>query len=326
MIKREYCKIGEEYVIFTYKSVAFSLPLERVSGPLIARNNRIFDVGVCYQERSDMKISVYVCLLSLLFVPVCGVCSEKAADKSPAPKEVDFFQAMEDGLIDASIVTYSSLDARVTIRNKTKEPLQVDLPDTFAAVHVFQFEDFGGGMDMGGDGGMRGGGGRSGGGGGRSGGGQSSGGGGLGRGGGGGGGMFNLAPEQVYRQNVKTVCLEHGKREPRKHMKYAIRPLDSVTDKKEVHVLCSLVGTGAVDQKSAQAAVWHYNNDMSWEELARKQHKPRVDSPKTVPYFSRQQMVYAMQLGKKVEERLGKGNTAKSGQSSHSDSYMGNDL
>lgn len=224
------------------------------------------------------------------------------AGEATTAKEVGFFEAVDEGLIEASIVTYSSLDARVTVRSKTKEQLRIALPETFAAVHVFQFGD-----DMFGD--TAGTGGRRGGQGGRGGGANQSTGGGFGGGGGmgqrgGGGGFFNIAPEQVVRQNVKTVCLEHGKKEPRKHLKYEIRPLDTVTDKPEVHEICALVGSGAVNQQAAQAAAWHYNNGVSWEELAGKQYKPRIDSPRTVPYFSRQQMVYAMTLGKKIEEKI----------------------
>ena len=121
-----------------------------------------------------------------------------------------------------------------------------------------------------------------------------------------GGGMFSIAPEKTVRQDVKTVCLEHGKREPRSFMKYELKPLEAVTGKKEVHMLCAMVGRGEVDQQAAQAAVWHYNNDMSWEELANKMHKPRVDAISYVPYFSQRQMAYAMTLGKKIEEKVAK--------------------
>ena len=130
--------------------------------------------------------------------------------------------------------------------------------------------------------------------------------------------MFNIAPEKSVRQNVKTVCLEHGKREPRSFMKYELKPLEAVTDKKEVHMLCALVGRGEVDQKSAQAAVWHYNNGMTWEELAGKTHKPRIDSMYYVPYFSQQQMAYAMTLGKKIEEKVVKEATTEKKESSSS--------
>ena len=241
----------------------------------------------------------------------------------PVVLEVEFFDAMAKGQIEATIVPRSSLDARITVKNKAGVPLTVKLPETFAGVPVLAQQwndpfDIGGG----GRGGRsnRGGGNNSGYG--RGGGQNQSMGGGFGGMGGmgmggmgmggmgmggmgmGGMGMFNIAPEKTVRGDVKTVCLEHGKREPRSFMKYELKPLESVTDKKEVHVLCALVGRGEVDQKSAQAAVWHYNNGMSWDELANKTHKPRIDSMYYVPYFSPQQMMYAMTLGKKIEEKL----------------------
>ncbi|MCL2745020.1 MAG: hypothetical protein FWE67_14345, partial [Planctomycetaceae bacterium] len=133
-------------------------------------------------------------LLTFAGIPVISFAAESSdssAEKIKGAKEVKFFDAMNEGLIDASIVTYSSLDARVSVKNKSGHPLRVALPETFAAVHVAQFGD-----DIGGGGG----GGRSsrrGGGGGQN---QSSGGGmggmsGMGGMGGMGMGMMNIAPE-----------------------------------------------------------------------------------------------------------------------------------
>lgn len=250
-----------------------------------------------------MRISVCTLLLAFVFVPVAAMGNDEPSSVANDAHEVKFFDALDEGLIEATIVTHNSLNARVTVKNKSGKQLRVELPETFAAVHVAQFgDDFG--MGGGGGGGGRGGGGGGGGA-------AQATGGGMSGGASGGMGMFNLAPEKVFRQNVQTVCLEHGKREPSRHLNYQIKPLNSVTSKEEVHVLCSLVGNGSVDQQAAQAAVWHYNNGLSWEELAGKQHKPRIDSPQTVPYFSRQQMLYAMNLGKKIEEKLAKEKESK---------------
>lgn len=269
-----------------------------------------------------MRVFRFVLFLALCCVPAFAHSEEaelQTKAKSSAPIKVGLFDAIEQGLIEAKIVAKSSLDGRVTVRSKSKVPLQIQLPAAFAAVPLHQFEDMmggldGGGMDAGGAGGGRGGSDDGGGGGGGN---QSSGGGfgggmgGMSGGMGGGGGMWNIAPERMVRRDVKMVCLEHGKKEPRRHIPYELRPIETVTDKPEVQMLCSLVGSGAVHQKSAQAAVWHYNNDMSWEELANKRIKERIDSPMTVPYFTSQQMFYAMNLGKKIEEKLAKENEGK---------------
>ncbi|MDR2115524.1 MAG: hypothetical protein LBP87_04000 [Planctomycetaceae bacterium] len=242
-------------------------------------------------------------LLSLTIVRAEEEKTEKSNATSKTPTEIGFFDAVKQNLIEAKITAKNSMEGRVTVKNKSGIPLRINLPDTFAAVPLGQFDDLGmGDGDGGGGRGGRGGSSRSGG----SGGGAQTTGGGFGGGMSGGGGGWSIPPEKIIRQNVSMVCLEHGKREPARHIDYELRPLGSVTDKPEVHALCNLVGNGAIDQNAAQAAVWHYNNGLSWEELANKQHKPRVDSPNQVPYFSREQMLYAMTLGKQIEEKIAK--------------------
>ncbi len=256
-----------------------------------------------------MRVSTFSWLFVFVFAAYGVIAAENKAESSAsdetkaAPVKTKFFEAMDQGLIDVQITTYSSLDAKVVVKNTSGIHLLVELPETFAAVPLAQFGegDMGGGD--GGGGGRRGG--RSGGSGSSGGGNQSSGGGMGGMGGmGGGGGNWSLPPEKIIRQNVKTVCLEHGKEEPKRHVEYVMRPLESVTDKPEVQKICALVGRGAVNQNAAQAAVWHYNNGLSWEYLANKRIRYRVDSPATVQYFSRQQIMYAMNLGKKIEDTI----------------------
>ena len=68
-------------------------------------------------------------------------------------------------------------------------------------------------------------------------------GGGMGGGGGGGGmGMMYVAPEKVESLKVPTVCLEHGKAEPRPTVPYEIRPLESFTNRPAVKELCRMLG------------------------------------------------------------------------------------
>jgi len=125
---------------------------------------------------------------------------------------------------------------------------------------------------------------------------QGIGGGMMGGGGGmmGGGGMFNVAPEKVGKLKVTTVCLEHGKAEPRPAVKYEIKPIESFTDKPEVHQLCRMLGTGKIPQRAAQVAAWHLNNDMSWQELAAKRLKYANGTSR--PYFAQQELQGGMQI------------------------------
>jgi hypothetical protein len=246
----------------------------------------------------------------------CFSISVFGEDQVTGSERVDFFAAMKSGQIDVTLTQSSSLNGRVTIKNKTKKTLLLQLPSTFAGVPYnaqdgaypisdpipstggsssttdtssststsrSQNQSVGGGF------------------------GNNSYGGGYGNRGGG-GGYFSLPPEKIVRHDVKTICLEYGKKEPRSSIKYRMLPLDNFTDKPEVGVLCSLIASGSVDQWSAQAAVWHYSNNISWNELATKRIKPRIDAMYRVPLFTPQQINYAINLSKQVESTVIRGN------------------
>jgi hypothetical protein len=199
---------------------------------------------------------------------------------------VDLFQAMDDGQVDAKFIAKNDRAARVIITNKTNQPLNLQMPAAFAGVPVLA-QVGGGGFGGGG----RGGGGFGGGGGGgqQSVGGGFGGGGGGGLGGGGGGGVFSIPPEQTAKLNVPVVCLDHGLRNPSSSRPYKIVPADEHLDKPAVIELLKAFGSGELDHQSVQAAAWHLNNDMSWEQLAAKLQGTRR-SPSRPPYFSQQQI------------------------------------
>ena len=241
----------------------------------------------------------------ILAVAVALVCPlALAADRTakapePALEAVEMFAAIEAGQIGVQLIPKDSTECRVLIENKTKKPLSVKLPDAFAGVPVLAQPGMGmggglggGGMGGGRGGGMGGGGGMQSMGGGMGGMGGMGGGGMMGGMGGGGMGMFNVPPEKVGKFKVQTVCLEHGKDEPRPAMKYEIKPIGEFTDRVQVHELCRLVGSG-MNQRVAQAAAWHLSNDMSWQELAAKQL--RFANGTRAPYFSGQEIRAAMQ-------------------------------
>jgi hypothetical protein len=204
------------------------------------------------------------------------------------------FAGMEKGEIDVQVFPNGFLRCNVLVKNLTDKPLSVKLPDAFAAVPVLA--QLGGGGAAGGIGG--GGGHRSGtssyGG---SGGGTQALGGGMGslRGMGGMGGVgsfLNVAPEKVGRLKVLTVCLEHGKPSPRPAANYQIRPIEQFTDKPAVREICRMLGRGELNQRVAQVAAWHLNNNMSWEELIAEQY--RLPNGMRRPYFSREEIQIAM--------------------------------
>ncbi len=209
---------------------------------------------------------------------------DRETTEAPA-KSVEFFKAMEDGELEVKFIAKNDHAARVLITNTTKQPLDIEMPEAFAGVPVLA-QIGGGGFGGGGRGG--GGGGLGGGGGGQ----QSVGGGGLGGGGGGlggGGGQFSIPPEETAKINVAVVCLDHGLRDPSSSRPYKIVRADEHLDKPEVIELLKAFGRGGLDHQSVQAAAWHLNNDMGWDQLAAKLQGTRR-SPSRPPYFSRQQI------------------------------------
>jgi hypothetical protein len=217
---------------------------------------------------------------------------------------VELFAAVKEGLVEVQLIPKDSTLCRVFVKNKTGKPLNVKLPDAFAGVPVLAQAGVGAPGGMGGVGGRRGGG---------YGGGSSYGGGmnqgfgggfggmgGMGFGGMGGmggmgmgGGFFNVPPERVGQLEVKTVCLDHGKRDPRPGVKYEMKPIEEYTSKPAVHELVRMLGRGEIDQRVAQVGAWHLNNDMSWEQLIAKEL--RFANGTRRPYFSPQEIQGAMQ-------------------------------
>lgn len=233
------------------------------------------------------KLVVLTCAAALAITPMLLFATErkpKSGEYNANHKSVELFSAIEEGDLEVELIPRDSTQARLMIHNKTGEPLNVKLPETFAGVQVLA-QIGGGGGGFGGGGG---GGGQS------FGGGMGGGGGGFGGGGMGGGGQFNVAPERVGEVKVRCVCLEHGKDEPRPKMHYEIRPLETVNDDPRLRVLMKAFGAGELDQRATQAATWHLANGMSWEELAAKEIK-RANGTRQ-PYFSQQEMQAAMQM------------------------------
>jgi hypothetical protein len=229
--------------------------------------------------------------LGLALVPGMLLAVDRSGQppkSGPAGDQVEMFDAIDKGQIAVRMIPKNSKEANLLIENKTKVPLTVKLPEAFAGVPVLAQRGgaAGGGARGGGNNnnqnqGMMGG----------MGGGMMGG----GRGGMGGGmGMFYVAPEKVGQVKFPGVCLEHGKAEPSAKVPYEVRPIESVTDKPEVWEIGKLLGKGQINQRAAQAATWHLNNDMSWEQLTAKRLK--FANGTSQPYFSPQEIRAAMQV------------------------------
>lgn len=92
----------------------------------------------------------------------------------------------------------------------------------------------------------------------------------MGGGGMGGGGMFSIPPERTLKVPFVSACLNHGKAEPNPRVEYRIVRVSEYTNDPILAELIRMVGTGRVDQQSAQAAIWTRTDNMSWEQLASK--------------------------------------------------------
>lgn len=236
-------------------------------------------------QRSNRSSRLLVALVVVL-VPMTLIAAErkkramKLGEYNPDDETVEMFEAMEAGVLDVKFIPKNEHEGQIFIENKTKKPLNVKMPEAFAGVPVLAQGGFGGG-----GGGFGGGGG--------GGGGQGIGGGGGG-GRGGGGGFQNIPPERLGKLKVETLCLEHGKADPRPAMKYKIVPIDQFTDKAEVAELLKLYAEGKFSRAGAQAAAWHISNGMSWQELAAK----RIERANGIsyPYFNQEQLREAMAM------------------------------
>ena len=69
-------------------------------------------------------------------------------------------------------------------------------------------------------------------------------------------------------------------------------PVDKYTDDKVLAELIRMVGTGRVDQHSAQAAIWTRTDNMTWQELAAK----NVRGILSVQYYFNSQNIQEGQL------------------------------
>jgi len=176
-------------------------------------------------------------LLIAVGMTVASAAERRARKPAEAPpaEQVELFAAVAAGQLDVRFIPHDSTEARVLFENKTKRPLRVQLPEAFAASPALA--QFGGGIAGGGQAaGVNAGGGS-----------QSVGGGMGGPGGvGAGGGFFNVPAEKTRKLSVPLVCLEHGKREPRPAVPYALKPLDQFSSDPVLKELLVAFGKGNV--------------------------------------------------------------------------------
>ena len=223
---------------------------------------------------------------TLVSFVVLGVAKVATASSPPQPttssQTVEMFQAMRDGQIEVKFIPKDAREASVLIKNKTDKPLTVKLPDAFAATPVLAQLD-GGGLRPSGPGSS-----------------QALGGG-MPNNMGPGMAPWNIPPEKIAQIKVPVVCLEHGKPEPRPAVPYVIKPLEEFSNTSGLREVLQALANGQVSQRVAQAAAWHLENGMSFQELASKQL--RFANGVRCPYFSPAEIRAAMQLVAKAKQQ-----------------------
>jgi hypothetical protein len=224
--------------------------------------------------------------------------AESASATAPAISAsavTDLFEAEERQLVSLRYIPNDAKSAQIIVTNRTRRPLTLRLPASFAGIPVLAQM---GGMGMGGGGGQAGfaaggiGGGpqATGGGGGMGGQGMNGmGGGGMGMGG---GGAFSIPPERSRTFRVPTVCLEYGKREPSSRMPYKLGRAETFSSDPKLAVVLESLGRGELSQKVAQAAAWHIANGLTWEKLAAEKIDHAGGIPDE-PYFSQAELLAA---------------------------------
>jgi hypothetical protein len=225
-------------------------------------------------------------------------------------ERVDLFAGIAQGLLDVKIFPRDSRESRLVVTNKTDRPLSVALPDCFAAVPVMaQFQDapvpvrgtkqpqpiaaappagpWGPALNnlanppganprargnqndfpLGPRGPF----------------------------------FFNVEPEKVGQLKLRTVCLEFGKAEPGPRIVYELKPLEAVTTRPGVREACRQLANADVDQKVIQAAAWHLNNALTWDQLKAKHYKS--DFGVSAPIFTSRELKEGQRLAEAALRR-----------------------
>lgn len=251
--------------------------------------------------RRSVTTTSGIALVCLVMIPALALAAGRRARRPLKPdasyETIELFEGMQDGRLEVKVSPRDASEFRVLVKNTTDQPVNLDFPAAVGAVHVLA--QFGGGGAGGGGAGGGGGGQAAGGG---------AGGGGGGFGGGGGGGGYAIAPERFAELKLNTVCLEHGKPDPRPAMHYELRKIEEVTDNVALQELVIAFGSGKITSRSAaQAAAWHLADGMTWQELAALKNRRirRADEPhfRTTELRQAQSLVAIAHNAAKARER-----------------------
>lgn len=114
--------------------------------------------------------------------------------------------------------------------------------------------------------------------------------------------IFAIPPESTREFRVATVCVEHGKPNPRSMVKYELaRPAEVGVGPELADALVSY-GRGESDQEAMQAAAWHLANGKTWDELRKMSRMAAVNAQS--PVFTSQELAAARRLVEASQQRV----------------------
>lgn len=234
-------------------------------------------------RRSWLSVAL-ACVASLFFDSV-GVPHElHAAAPSEAVGE-ELFQAITDGKVEARVVVRDQFHARVFLKNVTQSPVSVKLPDVLAARPILAQNFFNPGANPGQGFGPP----------------ASSSTQGASQAVGGSpngtarpNGIFSIPPESVREMRLETVCLEHGKPNPRSAVKYELVKLEEVCKEPAVEALLVRYAQGGLDRDTVQAAAWNLANGLAWRDLENMTEPVAINASR--PVYSTEQLQAARRL------------------------------
>ena len=264
------------------------------------------------------------CLFGCLAVCLAGTSRAELKQASRNPKfdpnarVVELFDGIDQGTIEATVVARNSHSAKLYVTNTSSEVVSVKLPPAVVAVHVLKQFGVGGNKPGGRQGnstGVASGPGM----------GQPIGGGalnGFGNNGPGGNnpglgfnnvqgngfnngpgfGIFSVSPDKSVQIPLATVCLAHGKPDPRSKMTYRLVRLEDYTSDPVLQETLRLFAAGSVNTKTAQAAAWHLTDKLSFAEL-RAKHVDPIGLP-PLSYFTEDQLEGAQRLVEQAREQV----------------------
>ncbi|MBA4016188.1 MAG: hypothetical protein C0483_03265 [Pirellula sp.] len=258
--------------------------------------------------------------------PGAGCISTSAPAPANDAGTVGLYAALETGMVDAKVIARDAYHLRVFLRNAGKEAVRLQLPTVIAArpvalaaaqdpakQHLAQQNFFNPGANPGG--GTFG---------------QNS------QGGAktqavsgpttfgitansannqqGQNNVFAIPPESTREFRVATVCVEHGKPNPRSIVKYELVKPEKVGVGPELADALVSYGRGESDREAMQAAAWHLANGKTWDELRKMSRMTAVNAQ--TPIFTSQELAAARRLVEASQQRIAAKNKANETKSS----------